>query len=130
MDIVSYKVIGMDEERPPLIQRRPCIDLYFELNEAAPKAWCEEFHASVGKQQFPIKIDQDIGLHVETWVRTPDQIAPLLATIKAIVQRSNEAYLKRLKAESQIIDTDDETVVLSPEQLALNQLVSQLVFED
>ncbi len=120
----------MDQERPPLLQTRPCIDLNFELNEAAPKAWCDEFMGGVGKQTFSVKIDPEIGLHVETWVRTPDQIPKSLENIKMLVERANEAYLKRLKAESKVVVSDDDTVVITPEQLALDKVVSQLVFDD
>lgn len=130
MDILEYKVIGLDADRPPMVQTRPCIDLIFQLNEAAPRAWCDAFQACVGKQQFTFKIDPEIGLHIETWVRTPDQIAKSLETTKLLVVRANEAYVKRLKAESQIVDTSDETVVVTQEQRALNDVVRQLVFDD
>lgn len=130
MGHIDYKVIGIDEDRPPAIQTRPCIDLFFQLNEAAPPGWCDEFQARVGKQPFSIKIDPEIGLHVETWCRTPDQIAKVLETVKSVVALTNDSYAQRLKAESKVVDTSDETVVISAEQLALNKLIEKLVFDD
>lgn len=130
MDVIEYKVIGLDEDRPPMMQTKPCIDLIFQLNEAAPKTWCDEFLMGVGKQQFSFKVDVDIGLHIETWVRSPDQIAKSLETAKLLVARANEAYVKRLKAESQVVDVNDEPVKITPEQQALNDVVRQLSFDD
>ena len=130
METMQYKVVGIDTSRPPLIQPRPCIDLIFELNEEAPRAWCEEFQAGVGKQPFSIKVDPEIGLHIETWVRKPDQIEQSLETVKSLVELANQAYQQRLIRESKIVDSDDDAeIVVSPEQKALNDVVAGLNFD-
>ena len=129
MDVTEYRIIGLDAERLPLIQTRPCIDLIFELNEAAPTAWCEEFQSCVGKQPFSIKVDAEIGLHIETWVRKPEQIEQSLATVNELVAHANQAYKLRLKSEGKVVVTDDRDKVVSPEQQFLNSVVAGLVFE-
>ena len=130
MEVTQYKVVGVDESRPPLIQPRPCIDLVFQLNEEAPRAWCEEFQAITGKQPFSITLDPEIGLHIETWVRKPEQVAQSLDNVKSLVALANEAYMKRLTRESQVVvSSDDSEVVISPAQKALNDVVAGLVFE-
>lgn len=130
MEATNYKVVGLDASRPPVIQPRPCIDLIFELNEEAPRAWCEEFQAGVGKQPFSITIDPDVGLHIETWVRTPAQIEKALETVKSLVLQANEAYLLRLKRERQLVDADDDVdIVVSPEQSRLDAVVAGLNFD-
>ena len=65
---------------------------------------------------------------METWCRTPDQIARSLETVKVLVARANDNYARRLDAESRAVNVSDgETVSISPEQRALNELVEQLV---
>lgn len=129
MEEINFRVVGIDESRPPVIEEKPCIFLYFELNEAAPKQWCNDFQAGVGKQPFYIRIDPDIGLHIETWVRKPEQITKSLETVKALVAKGNDAHKRRLKAESVVVHTEDESVVISPEQRALNKVIAGLEFD-
>lgn len=50
--------------------------------------------------------------------------------MKSLVALANEAYMKRLKRESQVVvSSDDSEVVISPAQKALNDVVAGLVFE-
>ena len=125
----SLSLIGFDPDRPPKIQRRPCIDLFFQLNEPACEDWCKCFLAGVGKQAYSVKIDPEIGEFVETWVRTPQEIERSLALAKDLVKKGNESYLHFLeeKRKKTAVALPEETI--SPEQEALNKVVAALSFD-
>ncbi len=130
MTEINYKIVGLDDARPPKIQVTPCIDLYFELNDEAPAAWCYLFQSITGRRRYPIKIDPETGLHVETWVRKPNEIAAALDTIKKIVEDTNMAYTKVLEEERMKAAVKEEVAAVSEEQLELNRVVALLDFDE
>lgn len=129
VETTNIKVIGFDEERPPMIQTRPCVDLIFQLDQEAPPEWCKCFPDVCGKTQYPIAIDPEVGLFIETWVRKPNEIEGMLASVKKFVAACNMAYDELLRKRRMVVQVDSPDVVVSPEQLALNHIVSQLSFD-
>ncbi len=130
IEVLELKIIGLDPDRPPMLQRQPCIDLAFQLSDIAPADWCDEFQKGVGKQRYPIKIDPEAGEFVETWVRTPEEIEKALETVKELVQRGNVAYKEALYAKNNIVAPDEPVKEVSPAQLALDKVVAALNFDD
>ena len=68
--ISDIRISGIDEMRPPRIRKEPYINLYFKLIHKAPKDWCEDFNHLVAKGDYPVKIEPNTGLFIETWVRS------------------------------------------------------------
>lgn len=114
----NIKITGFDEMRPPQIQRQPCIDLIFKLDQEAPRLWSEEFNSLIGKQTYSIKIDPKGGKFIETWVRKSTEVSDVFDLLKESVQKCNRAYERRVNTV--VATTDDVKVVVSPEQQELN----------
>ena len=73
-DVSKIKVIGTDENRPPMIRKENYIDLYFKLSIKAPKDWCEHFN-KFGHQISPTaKIGPEEGTIISTYVHDMNQI--------------------------------------------------------
>ncbi len=126
----NFRIVGLDEDRPPAIQRMPCIDLFFELNEQAPKEWCALFSARSGKPRYPVKISPEDGLFVETWVRTSSEIESSLVSMKSMVASCNEAYDEIQNAKVPVVAVTEDGPVISPEQTTLNNVVAGLTFDE
>ena len=75
--ISDIRIIGMDEKRPPRIRKEPYIDLYFRLPHKAPLDGRQDFTELQSRQDYGSKINGDECLYIETWVRTPGEIAGL-----------------------------------------------------
>ena len=125
----NFHIVGLDETRPPAIQRMPCIDLFFELNEQAPKEWCDLFSSKIGKPRYPVKINPVDGLFVETWVRTSSEIESSLDSMKLMVAGCNAAYDELLIAKRKVVAVTDDGPVISAEQVSLNKVVAGLIFD-
>lgn len=128
--ISDIRIIGIDEMRPPRIRKEPYINLYFKLSHKAPAKWCEDFNTLVSHRNYPVKIDPAGGLFVETWVRKPDEIAPLLDVLKGAVTRCNEEFIARFEAEAKAAREQGATPEEIGPQAALNQIIADLKFED
>jgi len=124
----DYKIIGMDPERPPRIQRQPCIDLVFELDEEPTSEWINEFGSVTGKSKYTVAVDSENPLYIATWVRKPQEIQGHLNEVKSMVRLANTNNAERArKAVGVVVTTKEETI--SPEQEALNGVVAKLDFE-
>lgn len=122
-------IVGMDPERPPQIQPRPCIDLFFALDHEAPEEWCEEFHTLATKARRTTKIASPENLFVETWVSTTAEIQKTFDELLTIVEDSNAAYAAKQEAKRIFIDPEEpQAVALTPEQIALNEIIRGLTF--
>ena len=125
MPVVSnIKLKGFDPARPPRIGEKPYIDLCLELDQQAPRIWCAEFVTLVGKPKYAIRIDPAKGLFIEAWVRKTDEISAVISSIKDIVLATNRAYERRVN----VVAPEAEKVTISPEQQALDNVISALVF--
>lgn len=128
--INQIKLIGIDEERPPLMRKEAYIDLFFKLSQKAPQDWCEDLN-KMGHQVEPsFKIDKANGSIVETWTRDMDQIPQQLEKIKKKIKECNEQYLERLRLK--VISDAAKTVSANGQdskQAKLDLIIATLNFE-
>ena len=75
-DISDIKIVGIDEKRPPRIRNEPYIDLFFRLSHQAPKKCCQDFNKLAKDSDPPVKIDDNVGIFIDAYVRDMDCIAP------------------------------------------------------
>ena len=131
-DISDLRITGMDPARPPAIQSIPCIELVFTLSHQASKDWCDEFNLLMSKQPYSTRIDPEVGLFIETWVRQPGEIARSLNRMKQGVEDCIRVYIERVEAEKRASAARSRTdvAVVSEAQKALDGVVAQLVFDE
>lgn len=129
--ISDIKIIGMDKTRPPFIRKEPYIDLYFELSHQAPTDWCKDLNYLFTKNKITktANIDEKGGLFIKTWVRTADEISPILEQLKEEVAECTHQYIKRIQLNSQQSGDDKSETNESSAQANLNRIVDSLVFE-
>ncbi|MFP5349798.1 MAG: hypothetical protein ACLGHO_08135 [Gammaproteobacteria bacterium] len=129
--ISDIKIIGIDEKRPPRIQKEPYIDLCFRLSHKAPVDWCHDFTDHQSKAAYPASIDTKECLYIETWVRSQDEIVPHLQSLKKAVADCNARYIAKIEASAR--DRDGELDALTKEtglQGQLNRIIAGLDFSD
>lgn len=129
--ISDIRVSGIDQKRPPRIRKEPYINLYFTLNHKAPTDWCSAFNDLVSKGTFSVKIDPTEGLYIETWVRLPEEIEPVLERLKVAVTRCSDEYVERVNMEARAALLSDGKVEEElGEQGRLNRIIAGLRFDD
>lgn len=129
--ISDIKITGMDEKRPPRIRKEPYIDLVFRLAHKAPADWCRDLVDHQSKAGLSVKIDTDECLFIETWVRTPDQIAAHLELLKKAVAECNARYIARIEARDRHRDGgNDQLAQEAGPQGQLNRIIAALDFSD
>ena len=129
--ISDIKIVGIDEKRPPKIRKEPYIDIVFKLSHQAPADWCRDFNALLAKHPATPRIKENEGLYIESWVRTPDEIAAILEKLKATVLDCSRQYIERI--ELSIRNAGDANASLSQEageQGRLNRIIAALDFDD
>lgn len=129
--ISDIKITGIDERRPPRVQKEPYIDLCFRLSHKAPVDWCHDFTDHLSKARYPAKIDTKECLYIETWVRSQDEIVAHLQTLKQAVADCNARYIAKVEASAR--DRDGEIDALAKEtgpQGQLNRIIAALDFSD
>jgi hypothetical protein len=117
-EVTNIKIIGFDEERPPMIQTRPCVDLVFQLDQEAPPEWCKCFSEVTGKTRYPISINPEEGIFIETWVKKPEEIEGSLASVKKFVAATNVNYDDMQRRRRNVVHVYSPDVVLSTAQMA------------
>jgi hypothetical protein len=128
-NIDDIKIVSIDTERPPIIRKEAYIDLFFKLSEKAPLDWCEDFNA-LGRQIDPgVKIDKNVGLCVEAWVKDMSQIAPHLEKIKQKILECNEQYIEKARQKQlALLAAKTSEVGTNSEQFKLNEIIADLKF--
>ncbi len=127
--ISDIKISGMDPARPPRIRKEPYIDLYFKISHKAPASWCDGFNRIASERQLKAKIDPSDGLFIVTWVRKPEDIEPVLTSLKAVVSSSNEDYIARIEAERRAAAARSSDPENEGEQGRLNRIIAGLKFD-
>ncbi len=128
--ISDIKICGIDPTRPPRILKAPYINLYFELVHKAPADWCADFNHLVSKKKYTSKIDPVKGLHIETWVRKPEEIEIVLNELKQAVSACNQAYIDRIRAEAGDKSSSTDLAEEGGEQgRAPNKIIAALDYE-
>jgi hypothetical protein len=128
--ISDIRVSGIDEQRPPQIQKEPYINLFFKLNHKAPVKWCEGFNQLFSKADYSVKIEPAAGLFIETWVRKPEEIDAALAGLKEAVTTCTLEYIARIQAEAEAVTNLDHASDDQGEQGRLNKIIADLNFDD
>jgi len=130
--ISNIRIIGIDEKRPPKIRKEPYIDIIFKLSHQAPVEWCRDLNALLGKHPTSPKIKDKEGLYIESWVRTPDEIAALLEYIKEQVALCTRHYIERIERCIRNDGNASESLALEEDgaQGRLNKIVAALDFND
>lgn len=129
--ISDIKIIGIDEKRPPRIRKEPYIDIFFQLSHKAPVDWCQNFNALLSKHPGKPRIEEKEGLFIDSWVKTPDDIAPFLQLLKEKITECSNNYVERIEASIRNADKDNESVSeATGEQGRLNKIIASLVFEN
>lgn len=126
--ISDIKISGFDENRPPLIQKAPYIDLFFKLAHKAPKDWCDDFNRLASKEKHSAKIVPATGLFIEAWVRKPDEIENLLRALKKAVEVCSEEYIAKINAAISAASGTQKKPGDEGEQGRLNKIVAALDF--
>ena len=129
--ISDIKIIGIDEKRPPVITKAPYIDLFFKLSHKAPEDWCKDFNALVSKYPGTPKLNEKVGLYIESWVKTPDDIVDYLEQLKAKVAQCSKEYIQRIElATRNAQDANDSISEGTGEQGRLNKIIASLNFDE
>lgn len=129
--ISDIKIVGIDQNRPPMIRKEPYINLYFKLSHKAPPAWCDAFNHLVSKKKYTTRIEPSEGLYIETWLRKPDEITVVLDELKATVKLCSEEYIARLQDEMRAAAASGSGEIKDEgEQGRLNRIIAGLNFDD
>jgi len=127
----DYRIIGLDETRPPKIRKEAYIDLFFKLSQKAPEDWCEDFNA-LGRQISPApKIDKIKGECIESYVNNMDHIVAHLESLKQVVADCNLQYQEKIRAKEAALAASNLALKSGDsEQQNLNQIVEGLNFDN
>ena len=128
--ISDIRIAGMDENRPPRLRKEPYINLYFRLLHKAPPDWCEGFNDLLVKHEYAPKINAEEGLYIETWVRSPDEIAGLFQVLNEEVTECTAQYIEKIAASKRESDSDNDLLQKEGggEQGRLNRIIAGLDF--
>ena len=130
-NILDIRIIGIDENRPPVIRKEPYIDLFFKLSFKPPPDWCEEFNTLAKDLAPQVKIDKTVREFIDAYVRDMNHIPEHLAKIKAKIAACNEQYMEGIRLKE--LAVAEKNASLQPEgieQRKLNSIVAALKFDD
>ena len=128
--ISDIRICGFDDKRPPRIDKKPYIDLFYKLIHQAPKDWCEDFNQLVSKGENSAKITPATGLIIETWVREPNEIESSLEVLKKAVTTCTEEYIAKIDARIKASETTQAKPGDEGEQGHLNKIIAALNFDE
>ncbi len=125
----DLRIIGIDDTRPPIINKKPYIDLVFTLSEQASKQWCQNFNGLFSNSESKAKINLKDSTYIETWVKTMDKIPEHLEMLKTKVTECNELYNVHQIAMAQAATNKNKTLQEEQgPQGQLNNIIAQLDF--
>lgn len=128
--ISEIRIIGIDDDHPPVVRKENYIDLFFKLSSKAPAAWCEDFNALGHRIKPPAKISVDKGLIIETYVHDMAFIQQQLDKIKAKIKQCTEQYLERERLKRlALLEQQAQATGSSAKQNRLNDIISALDYE-
>lgn len=129
--ISDIRIIGIDAKRPPRIRKEPYIDIYFQLSHKAPIDWCQDFITVQTNMEYDVSMNIEDCLHIQTWVRTPNEIPKQLQSIKALVAECNQRYIENIVTSTLDQDSDNDNLnsELGP-QGELNRIIAELDFSE
>lgn len=122
-------IVGIDERRPPRMRKEPYIDLYFKFSHQVPPLWGKGFNDLMAKHPYAPKVPLPDGMYIETWVRNPDEIAPLLDQLKRAVAECTREYIESIERSVRVASAAAAAVTEeSGEQGRLNRIIAGLDF--
>ncbi len=125
----DLKITGIDNNRPPIISKKPYIDLVFSLSEKAAEQWCKDFNASFKNDEHKAKISLENCIHIESWVKTMDKIPAHLEALKIKVAECNILFNDQQNAIAEAASNSGKKEEdLQGPQGQLNQIISKLDF--
>ena len=128
--ISDIKIIGIDDKRPPIIRKEPYIDLFFKLSHQAPTDWCKDFNALLSQYPASPKIKEKEGLYIESWVKTPEEIAAFLKMLKGKIKECNRQYIERIAISLRNAGSSNASLAEETgEQGRLNRIIAGLDFK-
>jgi len=129
--ISDIRIIGIDAKRPPRIRKEPYIDIYFQLSHKVPIDWCQDFITVQTNMEYDVSMNIEDCLHIQTWVRTPNEIPKQLQSIKALVAECNQRYIENIVTSTLDQDSDNDNLnsELGP-QGELNRIIAELDFSE
>lgn len=130
--ISDIRIVGVDEKRPPRIRKEPYIDINFKLSHQAPEDWCREFNALLSGYPAKPRIIEKEGLYIDAWVRTPDEIAPLLDLLKEKVAECSRLVIARIERSARDASEAEGSLAREDtgEQGRLNRIIAALEFDE
>lgn len=124
----NFKIVGIDQQRPPRVRKEAYIDLVLKLSDKAPSDWIDLFDA-LGRQINPsVKMDKTAGDCIMAWVRTMDDIPAHFEKIKQKVQACNLQYQEQLQRKLAAAQISSESAS-SQQQARLNAIIAALDFD-
>lgn len=127
--ISDIRICGIDEKRPPMILKKPYIDIFFKLIHKAPQEWCEDFNQLVSKRKYSAKITPATGLYIEAWVRKADEIEDMLEDLKKTVTTCSQNHIAKVEARISAASNVQNKPGDEGEQGKLNKIIEALDFE-
>lgn len=131
--ISDLKIIGIDETRPPYIRKEPYIDIFFKLSHQAPVDWCKELNNLMSKQTITTNatIIEKEGKFIGAWVRSAEEIASLLATLKITIVECTRQYIEQIQLSAQQSNAANASLAQDTgPQADLNRILASLKFDD
>ena len=129
--ISDLKIIGIDETRPPYIRKEPYIDIFFKLSHKAPTDWCKILNTLLAKQKITThaEVIEKEGEFISSWVRTPDEIIPLLEALKSVITECTKQYIAQIQLSAQKSNEANTSQVKDTSaQANLNRILASLNF--
>jgi hypothetical protein len=128
-DINDIKIIGIDEDHPPMVRKESYIDLFFRLSVKAPTDWCEDFNTLGHRIAPPAKIAPAQGLIIQTYVHDMKQIQEQLDKIKQKIIQCNKEYLEKERQKQLALAAKRADMVGSnAKQNQLNEIIAGLKY--
>ncbi len=126
----DIKIIGLDEDRPPVVRKEAYIDLFFRLSQKTSVEWCEDFNKLGNQLEPPVKIDKKNGIFIETWIRDMQLIPAHLDKIKKKIIQCNELLEEKIRQQKLLLLSKNASLMgMDGEQNKLNQIVAELNFD-
>ena len=126
-DFLTIKIIGLDPKRYPNVVNSNYIDIIYKLSEKAPNEWCAIFN-DIFKDDKNVRIDQDSGQFIDTWVRDMDDIPEKFILIKDGVELSNQKYHDKL-LDDEKLRRDSYSKQKNSKSLQLDKILDSLNFD-
>ena len=126
----EIRIIGIDTSRPPRVRKEAYIDLFYQLSDAAPEDWCEDFNA-LGRGINPmVKIDKGEPGIISTYVNDMEAIPAQFGEIRKAVGDCNRQYLDRLRQLEADLARDNAALrEQGGQQFRLNEIIAALDFD-